>query len=267
MSEELRMTLGDDWSWPVKEFRDDRLMIHCRSPTEARELERPKEIHLTQLSFSCEPWTQDIWKIDRADGEIRWLEIRNMPTFYWNGDSAGKILKTIRDFIYVYMLGGMYIYDIRALVRIRRGRTMPCIIWTNIGSRKYRIVVGMERGQDPLPWSNDGGYGKLTLDLEEEDRCPKPANQEKRKAPMPDTGWKEGKDGNNPNNQTERMTRGVDWKDERPTETVRTERRLLFPSDFPFIDSVPAKPSPVNKGGTLASGCLCVCAPDLAESS
>ncbi|KAJ0968081.1 hypothetical protein J5N97_024998 [Dioscorea zingiberensis] len=200
VSAELKSTLDNGWAWPVKEFRDGKLMIHC----------------------SCAPWTPDIWRCDGADGEIRWLEIRKMPTFCWNRDSAGKILKTIGDLIYVDVRGGMYVDDIRALVRVRRGRTMPCIIWTSIGSRKYRIVVGMERGQDPLPWCNDGDDGKITVDLEEGDRRPKPAIHVKRKAPMTETGRNEGKDGHKDSNQTTRRSGGDDRNEDRRPANVRT---------------------------------------------
>ncbi|KAJ0965162.1 hypothetical protein J5N97_026300 [Dioscorea zingiberensis] len=44
---------------------------------------------------------------------------------------------------------------------------MPCILWTSLGSRKYKILVGMERGQDPLPWNN-GEMGEIAEDMEEE---------------------------------------------------------------------------------------------------
>ncbi|KAJ0977919.1 hypothetical protein J5N97_013393 [Dioscorea zingiberensis] len=162
------------------------------------------------LGINVRKKAETILGLGRHFSEIRWLEIRKMPTFCWNRDSAGKILKTIGDLIYVDVRGGMYVDDIRALVRVRRGRTMPCIIWTSIGSRKYRIVVGMERGQDPLPWCNDGGDGKITVDLEEGDRRPKPATHMKRKAPMIETGRSQGKDGHKDSNQTTRRSGGDD---------------------------------------------------------
>ncbi|KAJ0975525.1 hypothetical protein J5N97_017490 [Dioscorea zingiberensis] len=139
-----------------------------RSPAEAREMEKSGELHFPTFTIKCNLWTADIWRIGPADGEIRWLDVRRLPTFCWNRDSAGRILKAIGDLLYVDRRGGSYVDDFRALVRIRRGRTMPCILWTSIGSRKYKVLVGMERGQEQLPW-NGGEMGEIGDDMEEEE--------------------------------------------------------------------------------------------------
>ncbi|KAJ0974975.1 hypothetical protein J5N97_016940 [Dioscorea zingiberensis] len=164
----LKEAIGGDWEWPVKEYRDGRFLITCRSPVEAREMEKSGEIHIPTFIMKCEPWTADIWKVGPADGEIRWLNVRRLPNFCWNRDSAGWVLKAVGDLLYVDRRGGSYVDDIRALMRIRRGRTMPCILWTNIGSRKYKVLVGLERGQEQLPW-NGGEMGEIGDDMEEEE--------------------------------------------------------------------------------------------------
>ncbi|KAJ0972674.1 hypothetical protein J5N97_020633 [Dioscorea zingiberensis] len=161
----LKTALGWDWQWPAKEFRDGRMMVTCKSPAEAREMERSGEIHLQPFSFKCEPWTPDLWRVDRADGQVRWLEVRRLPCHCWNRDSAGRVLKSVGDLIYIDRRGGSYVEDIRVAVRIRQGRSMPCIIWTSIGTRKYRVLVGLERGEPPLPWG-DGEFGRITNELD-----------------------------------------------------------------------------------------------------
>ncbi|KAJ0981272.1 hypothetical protein J5N97_009527 [Dioscorea zingiberensis] len=188
MSMALQEFIGDGWEWPVKEFRDGRYLITCRSLAEAREMEKSGELHFPTFTMKCEPWTADIWKVGPADGEIRWLEVRRLPTFCWNRDSAGRVLKTIGDLMFVDRRGGCYVDDIRALVRIRRGRTMPCILWTNIGSRKYKVLVGMERGQDQLPW-NGGELGEIGNDMEEEEEG---KNQPKKPKSKQETKQKQG---------------------------------------------------------------------------
>ncbi|KAJ0981187.1 hypothetical protein J5N97_009442 [Dioscorea zingiberensis] len=167
LSEALKIALEGNWEWPVKEFREGRLMITCKSPMEAREIEKSGELHFPAFSIKCEPWSADIWKVGPADGEIRRLEIRRLPTFCWNRNSAGKVLKGVGDLLYVDRRGGYHVDDTRALVRVRGGRTMPCILWTNLGSRKYKILVGVERGQEPLPWNN-GELGEISEDMEAE---------------------------------------------------------------------------------------------------
>ncbi|KAJ0978563.1 hypothetical protein J5N97_014037 [Dioscorea zingiberensis] len=161
----LKTALGGDWPWPAKEFRDGRMMVTCKSPAEAREMERSGEVHLQPFSFKCEPWTPDLWRVDRADGQVRWLEVRRLPCHCWNRDSAGRVLKLVGDLIYIDRRGGSYVEDIRVAVRIRQGRSMPFIIWTNIGTRKYRVLVGLERGEPPLPWG-DGESGRITDELD-----------------------------------------------------------------------------------------------------
>ncbi|KAJ0974321.1 hypothetical protein J5N97_016286 [Dioscorea zingiberensis] len=131
-------------------------------------MEKSGELYFVTFTIKCEPWSADIWKVGPADGEIRWLNIRRLPTFCWNRDSAGRVLKAVGDLLFVDRQGGSYVDDIRVLMRIRRGRTMPCILWTNIGSRKYKVLVGMERGQDMLPW-NGGEMGELADDMEVEE--------------------------------------------------------------------------------------------------
>ncbi|KAJ0982903.1 hypothetical protein J5N97_011158 [Dioscorea zingiberensis] len=168
ISAALKESLGGEWDWPVKEFRDGRFMLTCKSPAEAREIERFGELHFTTFSIKCEPWSADIWKVGPLDGEIRWLNVRRLPTFCWNRNSTGRVLKAVGDLLSVDRHGGAYVDDIRVLMRIRRGRTMPCIVWTDIGSRKYKVLVGMERGQAPLPWNGEEA-GDIGVDMEEDD--------------------------------------------------------------------------------------------------
>ncbi|KAJ0971904.1 hypothetical protein J5N97_019863 [Dioscorea zingiberensis] len=167
VSKALREILNGKWDWPVKEFKDGRMMITCKSPAEAGEMEKSGELHFPEFSMKCEPWSADIWRVGPADGKTRWLDVRRLLTFCWNRDSAGRVLKSVCDLLSVDRRGGCYVDDIRVLVRVRSRRTLPCIIWTNIGSRKYKVLVGMERGQDPLPW-NGGEVGMIAADMEEE---------------------------------------------------------------------------------------------------
>ncbi|KAJ0965163.1 hypothetical protein J5N97_026301 [Dioscorea zingiberensis] len=82
LSEALKESLEGNWDWPVKEFRDGRFMITCKSPEEAREIERSGELHFPAFTIKCAPWSADIWKVDLSRREIRWPDVRDYQPLF-----------------------------------------------------------------------------------------------------------------------------------------------------------------------------------------
>ncbi|KAJ0969632.1 hypothetical protein J5N97_022509 [Dioscorea zingiberensis] len=150
-------TNKENWGWAAKPFLDGRYMVACPTAEAARELEKGGVLHLPKFSLRFEPWTADLWETEKADGERRWVTIYHLPIFCWDRDSMALLLKPIGDLVYVNEQGAIAMEQIRAVVRIRRGQLLPAMIKASIDHRKYTFTVDLERGEAPLPWSEDPG--------------------------------------------------------------------------------------------------------------
>ncbi|KAJ0981122.1 hypothetical protein J5N97_009377 [Dioscorea zingiberensis] len=186
----LQVALDSGWQWATKPLRDGPYVVHCRGDAEAREMEHAGVIELPHFSLSFEPLTTDLWNPRRPKGEIRWLDIRQLPIFCWNRDTTARILKPIGDLVYVERKGGYYIDYTRAAVRIRQGRKIPYTILFDIGSIKHEKLVDLARGEPPLPWAGGGQPDKMKeLTANEEGRWrDRIAEKGKQPAPEANTG-------------------------------------------------------------------------------
>ncbi|KAJ0963402.1 hypothetical protein J5N97_028524 [Dioscorea zingiberensis] len=87
----------------------------------ARKLQQEGVLHLPKFSLSFEPWTSDLWVMEKAGGERRWVTIRHLLIHRWDQESVPLLLKPIGDLIYVNERGVEAIELVWAVVRIQRG--------------------------------------------------------------------------------------------------------------------------------------------------
>ncbi|KAJ0986220.1 hypothetical protein J5N97_004576 [Dioscorea zingiberensis] len=148
----MRELADPEWEWETTELKDGRFLTLCPSQDTVSNLANQNVIETQQCSLCCSPWTPDLWRPLEADGETRWVSLQQLPHFCRHRESVSRILKPLGELIHVDGRGNRYTDDVRAALRIRYGKTLPCIIACSVGSRKHIIRVVQERGQLSLPW-------------------------------------------------------------------------------------------------------------------
>ncbi|KAJ0972270.1 hypothetical protein J5N97_020229 [Dioscorea zingiberensis] len=138
--------------WPVTPLEDDRMVVNCPSAEAARDLERQKELKFPAFTVSFEQWTADLDSPEKAEGEFRWVKCKNVPLYFRKRNTVARFLKPIGDLIILDTTGAFFADHLRALVRIRRGRRLPCTVKCNMYIRRHVIRIELEGGQSPLPW-------------------------------------------------------------------------------------------------------------------
>ncbi|KAJ0984896.1 hypothetical protein J5N97_003252 [Dioscorea zingiberensis] len=153
LSTALQVALGDHWEWSSRPLRDGRFLVECPSSEEARGLEGIGTLHLPRFSLSFEQWSPDIAVVGKAEGEKRWVLLKDVPFFCWHRDVIAKLVEPVGELIFSDERGYFFVDDVRAAIRVRQVRELPAIIRVSIGTRKHEIIVEMEPGQAGLPWS------------------------------------------------------------------------------------------------------------------
>ncbi|KAJ0967484.1 hypothetical protein J5N97_024401 [Dioscorea zingiberensis] len=203
------------WNWTSEAFLDGRNMMACSSAEKARELEQGGILHLPRFSLSFTLWTTDLWELEKAEGERRWVSITRMPLFCWNRDTAMKLLKPIGDLVSVDVRGTAVVDTVRAVVRVLLGQLLLAMIKASIESRKHVFTVELAQGEPPLPWSVDKEAWPV-IPRQAEPRPPARATRPEKTPPG---------EPNQPHMTREDKGKGV-WK-EKPKEPEPRLRRTL----------------------------------------
>lgn len=154
LDEVLPSIINRSLAGPLTPVNDNTYLVPLSCRADVKEVSKMEVMQFSTKDGVCSakfaPWTVELGAVERASGEGVWVRIWNLPMHGWCWSVILEVLKTVGEMVSLSQEFKTNKRFVSALVRRRRGVSLPMELELSLGMRRYMVLLTEDNKTPPI---------------------------------------------------------------------------------------------------------------------